>query len=90
MAGCRYSVPLNSSAKFGLVYSPPGIRNECYVFEKVKDIIDAAEPPKLVVAVNSVHLHRGKSDTSVMKNEILVVQQVLFLVLFQVLPGSYS
>ena len=76
MAGCQYSVPLNSSAKFGLVYSPAGIHDECHVFEKVKDIINAAEPPKLVVAMNSVRSRKDKSDPSILKNEVFIVQEV--------------
>ena len=76
MAGCQYHIPFNSSARFGLVYSPAGIRNECYVFDKVNDIIDAAERPKLVVATKSVRPNKDYSDLLIMKNEVLIIQEV--------------
>ena len=76
MAGSKYSIPFNSSAKFGIVYSPAGIRNECYVFEKVKDIISASELPKVVVATKSLRSNKDNSDNSIMKNEVLIVQEV--------------
>ena len=76
MAGSQYTVPFNSLAKFGLVYSPAGIRNECYVFEKVKDIIDSAELPKVVVAMKAVRPSKDSSDQSIMKNEVLIIQEV--------------
>lgn len=76
MAGCQYSIPFNSSAKFGLVYSPVGIHNESYVFENVKDIIDAAVLPKIVVATKAICPSKDSPDHSVMKNEILIIQEV--------------
>ena len=76
MTGCQYSIPFNSSTKFGLVYSPVGISNESYVFEKVKDIIDAAVLPKIVVATRAIHPNKDSPDHSVMKNEVLIIQEV--------------
>lgn len=76
IAGCQYSIPFNSSVKFGLVYSPAGIHNESYIFEKVKDIIDAVELPKVVVATRAICPSKDTPGHSVMKNEVLIIQEV--------------
>ena len=70
--GHIYSVPLNSSLQFSLVY--PSENGEPATFEKVSDILALDTLPKVVCATRAF----GGSDkkTSVKQNEILVIKRV--------------
>ena len=70
----RYLVPYNSSAKFGLVYCP-GVKNECYYFEKVSDIIQSDDMPKVVTCTKKAK-NRSNSDANISPNEVLIVVEV--------------
>ncbi len=69
----RYLVPFNSPVKFGMLYCP-GVKTESYLFERVLDIIQTNDLPKVVTCTKK---YKGKSeDSSVSLNEILIVQEV--------------
>ena len=69
----RYLIPHHSKAKIGLVYCA-GVKVESYVFEKVSDILQAQDLPKVVTCTKK---HKGKTDSSsVGVNEVLIVMEV--------------
>ena len=69
-------MPVNSASKFGLIYQSPTLkRSETHVFETVEDIILAVPLPKVVFAQLA---HQGNDEnTSVHKNEVLVVKGII-------------
>ena len=69
----RHTVPLNSSLKFGLIYCP-GVKTESFLFEKVSDITQADDLPKVVTCTKKA---KGKQEcSSVTVNEVLVILNV--------------
>ena len=59
--------------KFGVLYCP-GVKAESFFFEKVLDIIQASDLPKVVTCTKKF---KGKNeDSSVGVNEILIVEEV--------------
>ena len=75
MTGNKYTVPFNSAAKFAIVYSLPRMYNESTVFETARDVIYAAEQPKVVMATRKINGDDGKS-VLIEKNELLIPQKV--------------
>ena len=72
-ANHRHLVPFNSSIRFGLVYCP-GVKTESFLFERVSDIIQATDLPKVVTCTKKA---KGKSEGfSVDQNEVLIVSKV--------------
>ena len=69
----RYLFPYNSALRFGLVYCP-GVKIERYFFERVSDIIQAPDLPKVITCTKKV---KGKNDScSVSADEVLIVLEV--------------
>lgn len=72
-----YTIPLNSSLEFGLVYPlPPGFKqhNAKYHFKTVGDIIQLKLLPKVIRAMQA---YRGSSpESSVEQNDLLLVKEV--------------
>lgn len=73
----EYTVPLNSSLEFGLVYQLPSGFKQIdlkYHFKTVADIVQLKTLPKVLRATQS---HRGSGpESSVEKNDLLLVQEV--------------
>lgn len=76
--GNPYSIPLNSSVEFGIVYDPNERRDEAlegFKFESVADILPLAHPPKVLCATRQWF---GDDARIVVKlNEVFIVKQVL-------------
>lgn len=72
-----YTIPLNSSLEFGLIYQlPPGFKqhNAKYHFKTIGDVLQLKTLPKVLRAMES---HRGSSpETSVEQNDLLLVKEV--------------
>lgn len=78
--GCPYSIPLNSSVQFGIVYDPDNEQGydgevKTHTFRKVADIMAAKIFPRVVCATKAFKGSGSKS--SVEEKEILLVHQVL-------------
>lgn len=68
-----YFIPHNSVAKFGIIYCP-GVKTESYFFERVSDLIQAQDLPKVVTCTKK---YKGKNEgCSVGVNEVLIVMEV--------------
>ena len=72
-----YTIPLNSSLEFGILYSlPPGFKqpDSKYHFKTVGDILQLKEMPKVVRVMKS---HKGNGpDNSVEQYDLLLLQEV--------------
>lgn len=69
----RYLIPHHSTAKFGLIYCP-GVKTENHTFERVSDIIQAQDLPKVVACTKK---YKGKNEgCSLGVNEVLIVMEV--------------
>ena len=69
--GQIYSVPINSSVQFGLVYNPDGRSTAYSTFLNVADILAQKTLPKIVCVTQTFD---GASDKSIVqKNELLVI-----------------
>ena len=73
----EFSVPLNSSVKFGLLYDPNGIEDEAkagYCFDTAAGIMAARELPLVVCATKPYR--DARAEMSVEANEILIVKGI--------------
>lgn len=73
----EYTVPLNSSLEFGLIYSlPSGFKQVDlkYHFKTINDVLQLKELPK---ALRVTKAHRGSGpESSVEKNDLLLVKEI--------------
>ena len=69
----RHLIPFNSAIKFGLVYCPR-VKTESFFFEKVSDIIQADDLPKVVTCTKKAKSKNEESSVAV--NEVLIVTDV--------------
>lgn len=76
----RYLIPHNSPIRFGVIYCP-GVKTENYYFERVSDIIQASDLPKVVMCTRKV---KGKDEKSNLSSkEVLIVIEVSALYLIR-------
>lgn len=68
----EYTVPLNSTAKVGLIHNE---HNECMAFETVEELLSAKLRPKVIAVKNKYISPDGK--VSLKKNEVLIVRDVI-------------
>ena len=76
--GNPYSIPLNSSVEFGIVYDPNERRDEAlggFKFESVADILSLGHPPKVISATQQ--WFGDDARIAVQLNEVFIVKQVL-------------
>ena len=84
----HYLIPHNSPIRFGVIYCP-GVKSENYYFERVSDIIEAVDLPKVVTCTRKVE---SREEPSLSSSEVLIVIEVceLYIVvvysLFPVFP----
>ena len=72
--GHVYSVPLNTSVQFGLLYKQEGKSANTPIFQKVSDIWGLKQLPKVVRATGA--WEGSDKESSVKENEILVIKRV--------------
>lgn len=74
--GFNYTIPINTSFQFGIVYSEDNQRAlETHVFEKVADLLMLSPLPKVACATRDVIGSDDKS--SIVADEILVIKRVI-------------
>lgn len=74
--GFNYTIPINTSFKFGIVYLEDNQRAlETHIFEKVADLLMLSPLPKVACATRDVIGSDDKS--SIVADEILVIKRVI-------------
>ena len=76
--GHQVKVPLNSAARFSLVYDPNDNPNEAvngFVFKSVKDVLAQKEMPKMICATKA-HGNPSNISHSVQAGELLLLNEV--------------
>ena len=73
--GLQYTIPLNSSFQFGLVYSEDPSTHEEQIFQKVAHLISLSPLPRVACATRDV---RGSDEkNAITAREILVLKRVI-------------
>ena len=76
--GYTYTIPLNSSFRFGIVYSAESYNQnafDVYIYEKVADLLTLSPLPKVTCATRDV---KGSDEKStIATDEILVIKRVI-------------
>ena len=73
--GFTYTIPLNSSFRFGPVYSTDVFHQNTHIYEKVADVLALSPLPKVMCALADVRTTDEKNSLTV--NEILVIKRVI-------------
>ena len=73
--GFSYTIPLNSSFKFGLVYSSDAAHHDTHIYERVADLLALSPLPRVVCPTRDVAASDERSAIAV--DEILIVKRVI-------------
>ena len=73
--GLQYTIPLNSSFKFGLVYSDDPSTHESQIYEKVAHLVSLSPLPKITCPTRDVGNSYDKN--AICAGEILVIKRVI-------------
>ena len=74
--GAKYSVPINTSLQFGILYNPYNKLESAkkgYIFSKVSDLIAASSLPRAVTVTKPFQYKSSNSTWEIMEGQILIL-----------------
>lgn len=79
MSGQKVKIPLNSAARFSLIYNPNNETKEVlegFVFKSVKDVLAQKDMPKVITATKAHGNPSSNNSHSVEAGELLLINEV--------------
>lgn len=74
----HYQIPCNSTVQLGIIYNPR-VKNEIFFFEKVSDIIQSQDLPKVITCTKRCKGRDGGSGVN--PDEVLIVIEVRIIII---------
>ena len=76
--GTRYSIPLSSPIKFGLLYNPDGDITKAmrgFHFKTIEEMTKRKTFPRVMRATQTFHSNKHGSQSSVKADEVLIIKE---------------